>query len=123
MAPAQRVVDYLKQRDSDRLPKTSYFPGLNPAPLHEMLPATMTRRMHQGLGQFASKIRNYLSEEALLIGFETRTSSPLRIPRLDQTLQHPDVRGLFPCGEGAGYAGGIVSAALDGLRVADAACS
>lgn len=123
VAPAQRVVDYLKERDSDRLPKTSYFPGLNPAPLNEMLPATMTRRMHQGLGQFGSKIRNYLSEEALLIGFETRTSSPLRIPRLDHNLQHPGVRGLFPCGEGAGYAGGIVSAALDGLRVADAVCS
>ena len=78
--------------------------------------------MKEGLGQFGRKIRNYLSEEALLIGFETRTSSPVRIPRLDETLEHPDVRGLYPCGEGAGYAGGIVSAALDGLRVADAAC-
>ena len=82
----------------------------------------MTTRMCQGLEQFGRKIRNYLSEEALLIGFETRTSSPVRIPRLDDSLQHPDLEGLFPCGEGAGYAGGIVSAALDGLRVADAAC-
>ncbi len=123
MAPGQRVVDYLADKDSSELPKTSYFPGIKSAPLHEMLPQAMTGRMKEGLDQFGRKIRNYLSEEALLIGFETRTSSPVRIPRLDASLEHPDVRGLFPCGEGAGYAGGIVSAALDGLRVADAACS
>ncbi|MDX1681017.1 MAG: FAD-binding protein, partial [Akkermansiaceae bacterium] len=123
VAPAQRVTDYLEGRLSDELPKTSYFPGLKSAPLHEMLPDAMTARMSEGLRQFGRKIRGYLGEEALLIGFETRTSSPIRIPRQDETLQHPEVSGLFPCGEGAGYAGGIVSAALDGLRVADAACS
>ena len=123
VAPGQRLVDYLEGKDSAQLPKTSYFPGIRAAPLHEMLPEAMTARMKQGLGEFGRKIRNYLSEEALLIGFETRTSSPVRIPRLDHSLEHPDLRGLFPCGEGAGYAGGIVSAALDGLRVADAACA
>lgn len=123
VAPGQRVVDYLAGRQSDELPKTSYFPGIKPAPLHEMLPRAMTDRMKDGLHEFGRKIRDYLSEDALLIGFETRTSSPVRIPRLDNSLEHPQVRGLYPCGEGAGYAGGIVSAALDGLRVADAACS
>lgn len=123
VAPGQRVPDWLAGRISDTLPRTSYFPGLNPAPLHELLPAWITGRMREGLREFERKIPGYLSEEALLIGFETRTSSPLRIPRLEETLQHPAVRGLYPCGEGAGYAGGIVSAALDGLRVADAACA
>jgi len=122
VAPAQRVSDYLRGTDSDDLPATSYFPGINRAPLHELLPEWITGRMREGLEQFGRKMRGYLSQEALLIGFETRTSSPLRIPRLDETLEHPEVRGLYPCGEGAGYAGGIVSAALDGLRVADAAC-
>jgi uncharacterized FAD-dependent dehydrogenase len=76
--------------------------------------------MREGLALFDRKIKGYASHEALLLGFETRTSSPVRIPRLDDTLQHPDLAGLFPCGEGAGYAGGIVSAAMDGLRVAEA---
>ncbi|MDX1681447.1 MAG: FAD-dependent oxidoreductase, partial [Akkermansiaceae bacterium] len=96
VAPAQRVADYLERRLSDELPKTSYFPGLKSAPLHEMLPAAMTGRMSEGLRQFGRKIRGYLGEEALLIGFETRTSSPIRIPRQDETLQHPEVSGLFP---------------------------
>jgi uncharacterized FAD-dependent dehydrogenase len=79
--------------------------------------------MREGLRLFGRQIHGYVSSEALLLGFETRTSSPVRIPRRDDTLEHPEVHGLYPCGEGAGYAGGIVSAALDGLRIADAACA
>ena len=78
--------------------------------------------MRDGFRLFGRQMHGYISEQALLIGFETRTSSPVRIPRRDDTLEHPEISGLFPCGEGAGYAGGIVSAAMDGLRVADAAC-
>ena len=122
VAPAQRVTDYLKGKLSAELPATSYFPGVKPAPLHEMLPREMTKRMRQGLDLFGKQMHGYVSSEALLLGFETRTSSPVRIPRRDDTLEHPEISGLFPCGEGAGYAGGIVSAALDGMKVADAAC-
>lgn len=120
MAPAQRVGDYLKGKLSANLPESSYFPGTTSAPLHELLPRWITDRMKQGLELFGRQIRGYTSHEALLLGFETRTSSPVRIPRDENTLQHPEVEGLFPCGEGAGYAGGIVSAALDGMRIADA---
>lgn len=119
-APAQRVVDFLARRVSSDLPETSYFPGLTSAPLHEALPAFIVERMAEGLRQFDRTFPGFARETANLIGFETRTSSPLRIPRDEVTLQHPEVPGLFPCGEGAGYAGGIVSAALDGLRTAEA---
>ena len=122
-APGQRVADFLKSRISPDLPETSYFPGATSAPLHELLPDWITRRMREGLRLFDRRIRGYASRDALLLGFETRTSSPVRIPRRDDTLEHPEVGGLFPCGEGAGYAGGIVSAALDGMRVAEAACA
>ena len=81
-----------------------------------------TGRMREGLRLFGRQMHGYISSEALLIGFETRTSSPVRVPRQDDTLEHPQIAGLFPCGEGAGYAGGVVSAAMDGLRIADAAC-
>ncbi|QTN33674.1 FAD-binding protein [Akkermansiaceae bacterium] len=122
VAPGQRVADYLSGKISADLPQTSYFPGVNPAPLHELLPQAITSRMRKGLRLFDRQIKGYASSEALLLGFETRTSSPLRIPRDEITLQHPEVVGLFPCGEGAGYAGGIVSAALDGMKCAEAAC-
>ena len=122
VAPGQRVTDYLDGRISADLPETSYFPGLTSAPLHELLPPWITGRMREGLRLFGRQMHGYISSEALLIGFETRTSSPVRVPRQDHTLEHPQIAGLFPCGEGAGYAGGIVSAALDGLRIADAAC-
>jgi uncharacterized FAD-dependent dehydrogenase len=122
VAPGQRVTDYLKGKLSGDLPTTSYFPGVKPAPLHEMLPPEMTKRMREGLDLFGRQMHGYVSAGALLLGFETRTSSPVRIPRRDDTLEHPEIPGLFPCGEGAGYAGGIVSAALDGMKVADAAC-
>ena len=122
VAPGQRVTDYLDGRISADLPETSYFPGLTSAPLHELLPPWITGRMREGLRLFGRQMHGYISSEALLIGFETRTSSPVRVPRQDHSLEHPQIAGLFPCGEGAGYAGGIVSAALDGLRIADAVC-
>ncbi len=118
-APAQRLVDFLAGRDSVDLPATSYFPGINPARLDQLMPAGVVRRMREGLHLFGKKMRGYVTDEAVLIGFETRTSSPVRIPRDSETLEHPDVRGLLPCAEGAGYAGGIVSAALDGMRCAE----
>lgn len=123
VAPGQRVADYLTGKISQDLPETSYFPGARSAPLHELLPNWITSRMREGLQLFDRQIRGYASREALLLGFETRTSSPVRVPRRDDTLEHPEIYGLFPCGEGAGYAGGIVSAAMDGIRVADAACA
>jgi uncharacterized FAD-dependent dehydrogenase len=123
VAPGQRVTDFLAGKISADLPETSYFPGVNPAPLHELLPPWITSRMREGLRLFDRQMRGYVSSEVLLLGFETRTSSPVRIPRRNDTLEHPEISGLYPCGEGAGYAGGIVSAALDGMRVADAACA
>lgn len=121
-APAQRVTDFLKNRSSSTLPETSYRPGIVSAPLQELLPAFITDRMQRGLAQFGKSKPGYITAEANLIGFETRTSSPVRIPRHKTTCEHVEIKGLYPCGEGAGYAGGIVSAALDGLRCAEAAC-
>lgn len=122
-APAQRVLDFLQGKLSSDLPKTSYFPGIASAPLHELLPDFIAWRMREGLEQFGASMTGYLSGESCLIGFETRTSSPVRIPRDASRLYHPEVQGLYPCGEGAGFAGGIVSAALDGMRCAEAACA
>ncbi|MEG0586890.1 MAG: NAD(P)/FAD-dependent oxidoreductase [Akkermansia sp.] len=119
-APAQRVGDFLRGRVSDHLLETSYFPGIVSTPLHELLPQSVMWRMREGLRLFDSKMRGFAGNDAQLIGCETRTSSPVRIPREDATQQHPELEGLFPCGEGAGYAGGIVSAAMDGLKCADA---
>ncbi|MCC5841321.1 MAG: hypothetical protein JJT96_14480 [Opitutales bacterium] len=119
-APAQRLLDFLAGRASTDLPKTSYFPGVTLARLDELLPSFIVGRMREGLREFGRTQPGYLSEDALLIGFETRTSSPVRIPRDPQTLCHPDLSRLYPCGEGAGFAGGIVSAALDGRRCAEA---
>lgn len=119
-APAQRVTDFLAGRVSATLPESSYQPGLTSWDLNELLPSFVSRRMKVGLQFFNRKLRGFAGEEALLIGCETRTSSPLRIPRDSTTLQHVDLPGLYPCGEGAGYAGGIVSAALDGRRCAEA---
>ncbi len=121
-APAQRVLDFLAGRVSSTLPATTYEPGIQPWDLHSLLSEQITSRMKEGLSFFERKIRGFAGEEALLIGCETRTSSPVRIPRVAVKLEHPDLEGLYPCGEGAGYAGGIVSAALDGMRCAQAAC-
>lgn len=120
VAPGQRATDFLAGRLSKDLPKTSYFPGLNSVRLDEVFPRQLSERLAGGLRKFGKMIRGYTGPEALLIGFETRTSSPVRIPR-GENLQHPDIAGLYPCGEGAGYAGGIVSAAMDGRRCAEAA--
>ena len=122
-APAQGLIDFLRDRLSAKLPETSYVPGIQSAPLNELLPDFIVTRMKAGLEEFGASMRGYLTDEACLIGFETRTSSPVRIPRDETSLQHPDVAGLYPCGEGAGFAGGIVSAALDGMRCAEAACA
>jgi uncharacterized protein len=123
VAPGQRVTDFITGKISNSLPETSYFPGMNSAPLHDLLPQWITSRMRDGFKLFGRQMHGYISEQALLLGFETRTSSPVRIPRRDDTLEHPEISGLFPCGEGAGYAGGIVSAAMDGLRISDAVCA
>jgi len=122
-APAQRVTDFLRDRISRDLPHTSYHPGINSVNLGRLLPGAVSVRMKEALGYFDNKLRGFAGEEALLIGCETRTSSPVRIPRLPENLQHPELEGLYPCGEGAGYAGGIVSAALDGMRCAQAAAA
>jgi len=119
-APAQRVTDFLAGRVSSTLPACSYKPGITSAPLHEVLSPYFTRRLQNGLRHFGTTMRGYVTEEAIIVGVETRTSSPVRVPRDNATLDHPEIKGLFPCGEGAGYAGGIVSAAIDGARAAQA---
>lgn len=122
-APAQTVRDFLKNQSEEEPLPTSYFPGLNRSSLHDALPKEIVWRMQEGIRQFSHRITGFDGTEAQLIGFETRTSSPIRIPRDKKTLEHPQIEGLFPCGEGAGYAGGIVSAALDGMSVAKMAAS
>ena len=117
-APAQRVTDFVAEKISSSLPRCSYIPGLTSAPLHKELPLFISSRLQKALLNFDRKMHGYFSEEAVLVGVETRTSSPIRIPRDRETLMHPEVSGLFPCGEGAGYAGGILSAAIDGENCA-----
>ncbi|RMG61516.1 MAG: FAD-binding protein [Bacteroidetes bacterium] len=121
VAPAQRLTDFVKGRLSTDLPGTSYLPGIRSVELGEVLPDFIYRRMQQGFRQFGRMMKGYLTEEAVVLGVESRTSSPVRIPRDRLSRQHPRVAGLFPCGEGAGYAGGIMSAALDGEACARAA--
>ncbi|MFI5263679.1 MAG: NAD(P)/FAD-dependent oxidoreductase, partial [Candidatus Kapaibacterium sp.] len=120
-APAQRITDFLEGKLSATLPETSYKPGMTSALLNEMLPAALAKRLLEGIKQFGKSMRGYVREEAVMLGVETRTSSPVRIPRDPESLQHLQIEHLYPCGEGAGYAGGIVSAAMDGIRVAEAA--
>jgi len=119
-APAQRLTDFVDGKLSSDLNPTSYQPGLNSAPLHSLLPKLIGSRLRQGFKSFGKKMNGYLTSEANIVGVESRTSSPVSIPRNEQ-LEHPVVKGLFPCGEGGGYAGGIVSAAMDGERCAEAA--
>jgi len=119
-APAQRMDDFVNGRLSYNLPKSSYSPGLISSPLHFWLPQFITKRLKEGFLKFGKTSHGFLTNEAILIGVETRTSSPVRIIRDRDTLQHITVQGLFPCGEGAGYAGGIVSAGVDGERCAEA---
>ena len=118
-APAQRMADFVNGRLSSDLPKSSYAPGLISSPLHFWLPKPITKRLQEGFKTFGRQAHGFLTNEALMIAVETRTSSPVRIVRNPETLQHVTVEGLFPCGEGAGYAGGIVSAGVDGERCAE----
>lgn len=120
-APAQRVLDFCEGKLSSLLPETSYLPGLNSVQLSEVLPDFIAKSLKLALKEFGKKIKGYYSNEGVLVGVESRSSSPVRIPRDKETLEHPQIAGLFPCGEGAGYAGGIVSAAIDGQRCAQAA--
>lgn len=120
IAPAQRVADFVAGRDSASLPATSYIPGIVPSRLDRWMPAFIAERLRAGLRTFDRRMRGFVTNEAVVVGVESRTSTPVRIPRDAATLMHPEVRGLFPAGEGAGYAGGIISAALDGERIADA---
>ena len=119
-APAQRLVDFVDGKLSADLNETSYQPGLNSAPLHSLLPKIIGGRLRKGFPAFGSKMHGYFTNEANIVGVESRTSSPINIPR-KENLEHPEIEGLFPCGEGGGYAGGIVSAAMDGERCAEAA--
>ena len=119
-APAQRLEDFVQKRSSTSLNDTSYQPGLVSADMDAILPAFLSHALREGFRSFGKKMRGYLTNEAQVVGVESRTSSPVRIPRDAETLEHPQIRGLYPCGEGAGYAGGIVSAAMDGERVAEA---
>ncbi|MFH0811309.1 MAG: FAD-binding protein [Pseudomonadota bacterium] len=121
VAPAQRLRDFMGSKLSSSLPKCSYKPGLNSVNLKEVLPALIADRLKAGLNYFGKRMPAYLTNEAVLVAVESRTSSPVRIPRNPDTLQHLQIPGLFPCGEGAGYAGGIVSSALDGENCAEAA--
>lgn len=120
-APAQRMADFMNSRLSADLPESSYAPGLIASPLHFWLPPFIANRLAKGFQQFGRNARGFLTNEAVMIAVETRTSAPVRIVRDRDTLQHVRLRGLFPCGEGAGYAGGIVSAGVDGERCAEAA--
>lgn len=126
VAPAQRMIDFVQGKLSTDLPPNSYLPGTKSVLLDEVLPNFITKRLQKALPRFGKKMsaqtikgKSYYTNEAILVGVESRTSSPIRIPRDPKTLQHPQVKGLFPCGEGAGYAGGIISAAIDGMNCAD----
>ena len=118
-APSQRMVDFTRKKLSYDLPATSYSPGLVSSPLHFWMPSFLSERLSKGFQLFGKSSRGFLTNEAVMIAVETRTSAPIRIVRDNETLQHVTVEGLFPCGEGAGYAGGIVSAAIDGIRCAE----
>jgi uncharacterized FAD-dependent dehydrogenase len=118
-APAQRLIDFINKKVSTTLPECSYIPGVEATSLDDILPNEITKSLRQGLQQMGRKMKGYLTPEAILVGVESRTSSPVKIPRDKETLQHPAIKGLYPCGEGAGFAGGIVSAALDGMACAE----
>lgn len=119
-APAQRMKDFTEGKPSKDLPRTSYVPGAHPADIGSLLPTHVSTRLRKGLALLGKKNKGFLTNEAMLIGLESRTSSPVRIPRDPESLHHPDLPGLYPAGEGAGFAGGIVSSAIDGRRAMDA---
>lgn len=117
-APAQRLLDFVKGKLSADLPECSYLPGLISSPLHFWLPEIISTRLREGFKKFGRKMNGFLTNDAVVVGVETRSSSPVRIPRNAETGQHPDVQGLFPAGEGSGYSGGITSSAIDGENAA-----
>lgn len=119
-APAQRLADFVAGDTSSSLPKVSYFPGVTSSPLHNWLPKAIGRRLRDGFRMFGQVMNGYLTNEAIVLGVESRTSSPVRIPRDPEKLHHIRISGLYPCGEGSGYSGGIVSSAIDGIRSAEA---
>jgi uncharacterized FAD-dependent dehydrogenase len=120
-APAQRMEDFCLGKISKKMPETTYHPGVVSAPLHELLPPLIAERLRKVFPRI--RIRNYYTNAALLLGVESRTSSPVRIPRDPETLEYVSMPGVYPCGEGAGYSGGIVSSAIDGIRCAEAAAN
>lgn len=118
-APAQRMYDFVKGKESKTLPPSSYAPGLISRRVDRILPERIASRLQEGFKDFARKSKGFLTNEACVIGLESRTSSPVRLPRDKMTLEHIGIKGLYPAGEGAGYAGGIISAAIDGRRCMD----
>jgi len=122
-APAQRLTDFVDGRFSSTLPKTSYLPGVTSSPINEWMPVSIGDRLRKGFKMFDNVMRGFLTSEAVVVGVESRSSSPIRIPRDMVTLEHIGIKLLYPCGEGAGYAGGIVSSAVDGTRSAEAIAS
>jgi uncharacterized FAD-dependent dehydrogenase len=118
-APAQRLTDFVERRISDNLPACSYIPGLQAANVPDVFPKDISQSLQQAFQAFGKKMNGYFTQEAVVVAAESRTSSPVRIPRDEESLAHPQLKNLFPCGEGAGYAGGIMSAAMDGERVAE----
>ncbi|HLP11199.1 MAG TPA: hypothetical protein VK177_04645 [Flavobacteriales bacterium] len=120
VAPAQRMVDFCERKVSSSLPDCSYIPGITSASLYDVLPDSISQRLNQAFKKFGEKMKGYYTNDAVLVGVESRTSSPVRIPRKPDTLEHVQIKGIYPCGEGAGYAGGIVSAAIDGMNCAGA---
>ena len=118
--PAQRLLDFIEGRVSDNFPKTSYHPGITSVDLNEVLPLMISKRLKKAFISFGKKMKGYSTNEAVIHAPESRTSSPVLIPRNTETLSHVEIRGLYPCGEGAGYAGGIMSAAIDGINCIDA---
>jgi uncharacterized FAD-dependent dehydrogenase len=120
MAPAQRLVDFINRVESGSLPAASYFPGITSSPMHEWIPESIVTRLMEGFRLFGSTMKGFLTNEAVILGVESRTSSPLRMPRDRGTMQHITFSGLYPCGEGSGYSGGIISSAVDGMKAAEA---
>ncbi|MBS1783557.1 MAG: FAD-dependent monooxygenase [Bacteroidetes bacterium] len=121
VAPAQRMVDFINNKTSSSLPLCSYLPGITSIPLHELLPKEISTALSKALKSFGEKMKGYFTNDAVMVATESRTSSPVRIPRHNESLEHVQIKGLYPCAEGAGYAGGIVSAAIDGERCAEMA--
>ena len=116
--PAQRMVDFTQNKVSSSIPKTSYVSGTTSVEMGQVFPGFLSQIMREGFNEFGKTMRGYLTNEAILHAPESRTSSPVRIPRDNDTLEHVQIKGLYPCGEGAGYAGGIISAAIDGEKCA-----